>query len=190
MTGTQTGRNHVPYDDGGAAAGRVEYAAYGVVERGLGIEAAPIANTHLSISTSVASPSGVIADFRNTSTATNSFSQVELDANNTSTIATFTCDGLGSGVVLGAAGAYIGTFTAHMFGLTTAGTLRASIDSSGNCIWGSTAGANRVRTSLGTPASLSNGDWWVEASGTTPTRVIALKCRDGGVTQTIASITI
>ena len=49
--------------------------------------------------------------------------------------------------------------------------------------------AFRARTSLATPGSLADGDWWVEATGTTPSRVAAIKVRDGGVTRTIASVT-
>lgn len=35
-----------------------------------------------------------------------------------------------------------------------------------------------------------NGDWWVEASGDSPARSIAFKVRDGGVTRTVAEITV
>jgi hypothetical protein len=40
-----------------------------------------------------------------------------------------------------------------------------------------------------TPATPVNGQWWVECTGTSPTRIAAIKIRDGGVTRTIASIT-
>ena len=49
--------------------------------------------------------------------------------------------------------------------------------------------AFRIRTSLGTPSSLAEGDVWVEGSGTSPARVLAVKAYDGGATRTIASIT-
>lgn len=39
------------------------------------------------------------------------------------------------------------------------------------------------------PSSPVQAQWWVEVTGTTPTRIAALKIRDGGVTLTIASIT-
>jgi hypothetical protein len=64
--------------------------------------------------------------------------------------------------------------------------------------WGSTAnqlqlGSNDfvsvIRTSLATPANLGNGHWWVECTGTSPSRVCALKVRDGGSDRTIASFT-
>lgn len=47
----------------------------------------------------------------------------------------------------------------------------------------------RNRTSLATPASAANGDWWVDCSGTSPSRVCAIKVQDGGATRTIASVT-
>lgn len=56
-------------------------------------------------------------------------------------------------------------------------------------ILGDVAQAVRVRTSLATPGSLADGDWWVEASGVSPARVVSIKCQDGGSTRTIASIT-
>jgi len=54
---------------------------------------------------------------------------------------------------------------------------------------GDASGPLRLKSNLGTPTSLADGDCWVEATGTTPTRVMALKARDGGVTRTIASVT-
>lgn len=56
-------------------------------------------------------------------------------------------------------------------------------------IFGQTAMTSRVRSSLATPATLVNGDWWVDCSGTSPSRVCAMKVQDGGATRTIASIT-
>lgn len=43
---------------------------------------------------------------------------------------------------------------------------------------------------MAAPASPSNGEVWVEASGTSPSRVLALKVRDGGTTYTLLSITV
>lgn len=40
------------------------------------------------------------------------------------------------------------------------------------------------------PASPADRTFWGLATGTTPTRTLAIRCRDGGVTYTIASITI
>ena len=42
---------------------------------------------------------------------------------------------------------------------------------------------------LTTPSSPANGDLWVEASGSTPNRVVEVKLRDGGVTYTILTFT-
>lgn len=56
-------------------------------------------------------------------------------------------------------------------------------------IVGSAAAATRIRCSLGTPASLADGDVWIEASGVSPARVLSLKVRDGGVTRTLVSVT-
>jgi len=124
---------------------------------------------------------------RNEATATASFAALTVDANNGTVQSVLGVDGLGS---VYTTGMYFGMTSNHQISILTNNALRASIDGSGNCIWGNTTGANRVRTSLGTPASLGNGDWWVEASGTTPTRVISLMVRDGGVSQTLATITV
>ena len=53
---------------------------------------------------------------------------------------------------------------------------------------GTTGGPTRVATDLTTP-TLTDGCWWVEVSGTSPSRTASLKVRDGGVTRTIASVT-
>jgi|KBSMisStandDraft_5_1062788.scaffolds.fasta_scaffold1184048_1 hypothetical protein len=45
-----------------------------------------------------------------------------------------------------------------------------------------------TRTDFSTPSSPQDGDFWIEASGTSPNRVISLKIRDGGATYTLASI--
>lgn len=51
--------------------------------------------------------------------------------------------------------------------------------------------ADRVSNpGLATVSGLANGDAWVEASGTTPNRLISLKVRDGGVTYTLAEIEV
>jgi hypothetical protein len=54
---------------------------------------------------------------------------------------------------------------------------------------GQTGAETVLRTSLTTPASVSDGDWWVECTGTSPSRVCAIKVRDAGTTRTIASLT-
>jgi len=56
---------------------------------------------------------------------------------------------------------------------------------------GATGAPVRLRTSLATPSapSLGDGDWWVDCAGTSPSRVCAIKVRDGGATRTIASMT-
>lgn len=46
-----------------------------------------------------------------------------------------------------------------------------------------------IQSSLATPSSPSDGDWWVECVGTSPARVCAIKVRDAGSTRTIASLT-
>lgn len=57
-------------------------------------------------------------------------------------------------------------------------------------VFGGLTGATRIQSSLATPgAPLSNGEWWVDCSGTSPSRVCAVKVRDGGATHTIASVT-
>jgi hypothetical protein len=56
-------------------------------------------------------------------------------------------------------------------------------------VLGQTGAETVLRTSLTTPASVTDGDWWVECTGTSPSRICAIKVRDGGVTRTIASLT-
>lgn len=56
-------------------------------------------------------------------------------------------------------------------------------------IVGSSSGPLRWKSNLATPGSLADGDAWIEATGTSPSRVAAIKLRDGGVTRTIASVT-
>lgn len=63
------------------------------------------------------------------------------------------------------------------------------VDANNELILGNVTGATGIRTSGGTPAALVNGSWWVDVSGTSPTRVAAIKLRDGGATITIASVT-
>lgn len=55
--------------------------------------------------------------------------------------------------------------------------------------FGDSAAPTRIRSTLAVPASLVNGDWWVECTGTTPTRICAIKVRDGGATRVIATMT-
>lgn len=54
---------------------------------------------------------------------------------------------------------------------------------------GNTGVPTKLTSSFGVPTDLANGDWWVEASGSSPARVVAIKARDGGATRTVASIT-
>lgn len=42
---------------------------------------------------------------------------------------------------------------------------------------------------LAAPAGVTNGAWWVECTGVSPSRVCAIKVRDGGSTRTIGSVT-
>jgi hypothetical protein len=44
-------------------------------------------------------------------------------------------------------------------------------------------------TALTTPSNLADGDLWAEATGTSPSRVVTLKLRDGGSTITLLTIT-
>jgi hypothetical protein len=43
-------------------------------------------------------------------------------------------------------------------------------------------------TDFTTPSAPQNGDFWIEASGISPNRIISLKIRDGGETFTLASV--
>lgn len=45
-----------------------------------------------------------------------------------------------------------------------------------------------IRTDKTAPAS-ANGEWWVEVTGTSPSRIAAIKVNDAGTVRTIASIT-
>ena len=58
-------------------------------------------------------------------------------------------------------------------------------------VTGAAGSATRIRSSLATPSapSLADGDWWVECTGSSPSRVCAIMVRDGGATRTIASMT-
>lgn len=46
-----------------------------------------------------------------------------------------------------------------------------------------------LRAETADPVSPAQGEWWILLTGTTPSRVAAIKVHDGGVTYTIASIT-
>lgn len=81
-----------------------------------------------------------------------------------------------------------------LVGRNFANTLDRTIFDWGNTaqdelIVGDLAATTRLRSSLGTPTQLSNGDLWVDCAGTTPTRVCSVKVRDGGATRTIISVT-
>ncbi len=54
---------------------------------------------------------------------------------------------------------------------------------------GATGSVTRIRSSLATPSApaLADGDWWVECSGTSPTRTCSVMVRDTGATRTIAT---
>lgn len=58
--------------------------------------------------------------------------------------------------------------------------------------FGAIGTASRLRTSCATPASLGNGDWWVDTAAgncTTAATTISIKAQNNGVTRTIASVT-
>lgn len=78
-------------------------------------------------------------------------------------------------------------------GRNSANLLDASLLSWGavanELIIGSASFVTRLRSSLATPGTLADGDWWVDCTGTSPSRVCAIKVRDGGATRTIASVT-
>lgn len=58
-----------------------------------------------------------------------------------------------------------------------------------DAVFGDTGGNTLFRSALGAPTSPTDGYWWVEVVGTSPTRIAAIKVRDGGATRTIASVT-
>lgn len=60
-------------------------------------------------------------------------------------------------------------------------------DSSSNTKLGLAAGTTRIKTNKNTPATLAEGDWWIEISGTSPNRVASIRCFDSGAVRTIAS---
>ncbi len=62
-----------------------------------------------------------------------------------------------------------------------------SVNAAGNVIVGDAATSNtRIRSALGTPETLQQGDWWVECSGVRPARTCAVKVIDSGLVVTIA----
>ncbi len=73
--------------------------------------------------------------------------------------------------------------------LTTVGTIAAGTWNStlSSAILGDAGNATRIRASLATPGTLANGDWWVECSGTTPSRTCSLKAQDTDATRTIVT---
>lgn len=60
---------------------------------------------------------------------------------------------------------------------------------SDSLVLGDVAANLRLSTNLATPSNLANGQWWVECTGSSPSRVCAIKVQDGGSTRTIASLT-
>lgn len=52
---------------------------------------------------------------------------------------------------------------------------------------GATNRNTRISSNLATPASALDGDWWVECSGTSPSRTCSINVRDSSVTQVIAT---
>lgn len=62
-------------------------------------------------------------------------------------------------------------------------------DADNELTFGDTGVPTRLKTSLATPSNLGNGQWWVECTGTSPTRICATKVQDAGSTRTIASVT-
>lgn len=146
-----------------------------------------LAGTNLTFAASnTTNPTELILS--NTATTSKSVGRLSVRGNNGAVESVLDSDGLGS-EQLSTPALIFGTTTNHPIGFISNGSLRATINADGSTIWGNTGGAARLRTSLATPSSLSNGDWWVECTGTTPTRVCAIKVRDGGVTITIASVT-
>lgn len=66
----------------------------------------------------------------------------------------------------------------------------ASVGNAEGIIGTSTTASLRFRSTLTPPAtSILEGDWWVECSGTSPSRTCALKVRDSGVTRSVAFVT-
>lgn len=91
-----------------------------------------ISTAHLSIQKSANDTGpGVNMQIRNTSTSTNSFSIVQMQANNTTVTGHLVVDGLGSGSILGTPGAYVGTFSNHPFGIDTNNTKRLTVTAAG-----------------------------------------------------------
>lgn len=92
----------------------------------------------------------------------------------------------GNGVVIGASGnaGQEGWIQGH----TGSATNLLRIQPLGGVLMiGNISATSQIRTSLGTPATLVDGDWWVECSGTTPTRTCSIRVRDTGSTRTIAT---
>jgi len=76
---------------------------------------------------------------------------------------------------------------------------RLPVPGSDNGSWGTLlndfllAGHNAAgigHTDFATPGSPADGDYWIEASGTSPNRTISLVIRDSGVSYILASITV
>lgn len=82
-----------------------------------------------------------------------------------------------------------GVIKSRNAGNTSDYDLLALLDSTIGLVLGSVQVPSVIRTALTTPSGIGNGDWWVDVTGTSPSRVAAIKVRDGGVTKTIASIT-
>ena len=74
--------------------------------------------------------------------------------------------------------------------LTTVGTVATGTWNStlSTAILGAIGNATRVRGSKGTPASLGEGDWWVECSGTTPSAVCSINVYADSATRVIAQV--
>jgi hypothetical protein len=61
------------------------------------------------------------------------------------------------------------------------------LDGANFAAFGSGGIMTRIRSSLGAPASSSNGDWWVQCTGTTPAKTCTLLVRADGATRTVAT---
>ncbi len=61
------------------------------------------------------------------------------------------------------------------------------LDAVDSVVVGDTTTASKITSSLGTPGSLRDGDWWVSCTGTSPARTCSLNVRDTGSTRTIVT---
>lgn len=67
--------------------------------------------------------------------------------------------------------------------------VRDPSDATFGVTWGTIIAVTAVQGTMSAPSPLADGMWWVEASGSSPSRTISFKARDQGVTRTLFSIT-